>query len=69
VNGLQCDNCREFTTAPATGWLVIFQQLDPALAANPFQAAAITIGSFCSFRCVGEYAYVRSGIAEQPTGE
>jgi hypothetical protein len=64
VNGLECDNCRVFNSMPAVGWLVLFQQLDPTAGLGPLQAPAATIGSFCSYRCVGEYAYVRATAGE-----
>lgn len=66
MNGIQCDTCRTFTAMPPPeGWLFLARQEAPAL---PSMLAMISggggggaelAGTFCSLRCLTEYAYVR----------
>jgi hypothetical protein len=69
--GVQCDNCRAFAPMPATGWLHLLQQGEPsgfmaALTGNPEVSVAAT---FCSMKCVAQYATACALISGKATGE
>lgn len=69
--GAQCDNCRTFAPMPMTGWIhLVVQQADPSGLAAIFGASqAGLVGSFCSMRCVAEYAMANALIEGPAAGE
>lgn len=70
--GTQCDNCRTFGPPHAPGWFYLGQQ--PAGGEQPQSLAAALFGNpsepltFCSIRCLADWAYVRNATAEAAAG-
>jgi len=62
--GAQCGTCRAFS--PSTGWLVLARQSEPSFMSSMLggsSGGAELVDTFCSLRCVAEYAYVKA-VAE-----
>lgn len=60
--GSQCDNCRKFAVAPNDGWLFLVA-VQPAASSimsmlSGGSGGTEVVGTFCSTKCVAEYAYV-----------
>ena len=59
--GSQCDNCRKFAADPATGWLIVVQ-LRPTVSSIMSMISGSggteVVGTFCSPKCIAEFAYV-----------
>jgi hypothetical protein len=68
VNGNQCDNCRKFGVHPA-GWLYLVQHPEQpsSFMSSLFPQPADPL-TFCSMRCVAEYAYVQAVAKDAATG-
>jgi len=70
--GTQCDNCRAFGPPHPPGWFCVAQQ--PGEDDRPTSLAAALFGrpseplTFCSIRCLSEWAYVRNAAAEAAAG-
>lgn len=65
--GTQCDTCRTFAPQPSPGWLLLARQAEPSFMSLLSQGGGTEmVGTFCSMRCVAEYAYAHAVIAEQP---
>ena len=70
--GVQCDNCREFGPGPPPGWLFLMSQ-PPTVERD---LAARVLGSidrfepvtFCSLRCIADWAYVCAMATGAPAG-
>jgi hypothetical protein len=66
--GTQCDNCRQFGPPQPPGWFVVGQH--PGEAEQPPSLVAALFGSpsepltFCTIKCLSEWAYVRNAAAE-----
>lgn len=67
MNGMQCDNCRAFTTMLAPSWLILQQVSDePAL----FSRSSLEItGTFCSARCLAEWSWLQAQSVSVTGGE
>jgi hypothetical protein len=66
VNGLQCDTCRRFSVSPA-GWLYLVRHPgEQSPLAGLFGTPAEPL-TFCSMRCVAEYAYAQAVTSEPAT--
>ena len=70
--GLQCDTCRTFASQTAVPWLYLVRQtaeqsflssLSSALGYQPADPA-----TFCSMRCLAEFAYVQLAAGGAATG-
>ena len=70
--GVQCDNCRVFGPSRAPGWFHLMQQpgeddsppsLFTALFGNPGEPL-----TFCTVRCLADWAYVHAMTGEAATG-
>lgn len=62
MNGYQCDNCRSFVKGTAAGWLVLqCLTADTGLFGSPGSQLA---GTFCSMKCLAEYAYAKAVIED-----
>jgi len=69
--GTQCDNCRTFGPSRAPGWFYLGQQpgeetapsILSALFGNPEEPL-----TFCTIKCLAEWAYVRNAAAEAAAG-
>jgi hypothetical protein len=66
--GTQCDNCRVFGPSRPAGWFYVAQQpseeepassLAAALFGNPQEPL-----TFCTVRCLADWAYVRNAAAD-----
>lgn len=72
MNGVQCDTCRKFALTPLPeGWLLLARQGAPAVLSvldmfGGGNGPELT-GTFCSLRCLADWAYVRLA-AEGPQG-
>jgi hypothetical protein len=67
--GSQCDMCRKFAPQPCGDWLVLVRQEQPSfLAAITGHAGTGVAGTFCSWRCVAEYAYVQAAAGDAAKG-
>lgn len=65
VNGSQCDNCRVFQPSPTIGWLTLSRRTREPSAAVLFSGpGSETAGTFCSVKCVAEYAYTLAATTE-----
>jgi hypothetical protein len=69
--GVQCDTCRRFAPSTPPGWLYLVRP-----AAEPSILSAFGIGgpkddpgTFCSMRCLAEYAIVQAAAGEAATGK
>ena len=71
--GTQCDTCRAFGPPHAPGWFVLYQypageetapSILSALFGNPSEPL-----TFCSVRCLAEFATARTLIEGQPAPE
>ena len=66
--GVQCETCRAFSPHPSSAWLYVIRP-----AAEPSIMTALGIGpkedplTFCSVRCLAEWAYVRLVTSEPGT--
>jgi len=65
--GSQCDNCRTFAPSHPPGWFYVAQQPGeeavPSLAAALFGKPSEPL-TFCSVKCLSEWAYVRNAASE-----
>ena len=67
--GVQCKTCRRFAPSAPPGWLYIVRP-----AAEPSFMASLGIGprdepaTFCSMRCLAEWAYVQAVTFGAPAG-
>jgi hypothetical protein len=70
--GTHCDNCRVFGPSHPPGWFYLGQQPGPeeappailtALFGNPSEPL-----TFCTIKCLAEWAYVRNAAAEALPG-
>jgi len=69
--GLQCDTCRAFAQGGTPGWLFVAQQPEPSATfsfASMFGQPAEPL-TFCTFRCLAEWAYVRAVALGPATGK
>ena len=70
--GTQCDSCRAFGPVHASGWFYVAQQ--PGEEDEPKSFAAALFGNpsepltFCTIRCLADWAYVRNAAAEAAAG-
>jgi hypothetical protein len=70
--GTQCDNCRTFGPSYAPGWFCVAQH--PAEDEEPRSLAAALFGrpseplTFCTVKCLSEWAFVRNAAAEASAG-
>ncbi len=72
--GTQCDTCRTFGPPHPPGWFYLIQQPGDG---NPPPAslAAALFGTpsepltFCTVKCLSEFATARALVEEQPAGE
>ena len=70
--GTQCDTCRAFGPPHAPGWFVLHQypgdeerqSVLSALFGNPSEPL-----TFCTVKCLAEFATARALIEQQPAGE
>lgn len=71
MNGVQCDGpgCGKFSADPA-GWLILARQPGERSFYSMItgDAASPVLGTFCSARCVTEFAYLMAVAAEKPLG-
>ena len=69
--GTQCDNCRTFSSSHAPGWFYVAQQPGeedaPSVMSALFGRPSEPL-TFCSIRCLSEWAYVRNAAAEAAAG-
>ena len=67
MNIAECDNCRRRGDALPVGWLVL-AAIEPPRPAYMSALLAPTVpditGTFCTWRCVAEYAAARALVAE-----
>jgi len=68
--GVQCDTCRRFAPGPPPGWLYLVRQpsSEPSILASLGIGPREEPGTFCSMRCVAEYAIVEAAAGEPATG-
>lgn len=67
--GAQCDTCRSFAPQPSAGWFFLGRQSEPSImSVLGGSGGAEIMGTFCSLRCVAEYAYVKAVAGESATG-
>ena len=70
--GTQCDNCRKFGPVHAPGWFHVGQQ--PVETSDPPSPLAVLFGNpyepltFCTIKCLADWAYVRNAAAEASAG-
>lgn len=70
--GTQCDNCRKFGPSHAPGWFYVAQQ--PGERDEPPTVFAALFGNpsepltFCTVKCLSEWAYVHVAASEAATG-
>ena len=68
--GVQCETCRKFGPGPPPGWLFLMRQptseRDPVAQLLAFDRPEP--GTFCSLRCVADWAYVAAMANGKPTG-
>ena len=71
--GTQCDTCRTFGPPHVPGWFVLYQypadndqlpSIMSALFGNPSEPL-----TFCTVKCLAEFATARALVEEQPAGE
>ncbi len=71
--GTQCDTCRAFGPPHPPGWFYLGQQ--PGEDRAPSSLVAALFGNpsepltFCSIKCLAEFATARALVEEQPAGE
>ena len=69
--GVQCETCRKFGPGPPPGWLFLMRQ--PTSERDPVAQVLAVFerpepGTFCSLRCVADWAYVAAMANGTPTG-
>jgi len=67
--GHQCDTCRKFMPQNAPGLLYLVQQPQesPSFITQMFGTPSEPL-TFCTMRCVAEYAYVQMVAESKPAG-
>jgi hypothetical protein len=70
--GVQCETCRKFAPSTPPGWLyvVVRPSAEPGILASLWtgQRERDDPGTFCSMRCLAEWAYVQVVTGEPATG-
>ena len=68
--GNQCDSCRKFVPQHAPGLLYLVQQPHepPSFVESMLGSSRAEPLTFCSMRCVAEYAYVQVVTEGKPAG-
>lgn len=69
MNGVQCDNCRQFSVSP-DGWLILVRQaarISP-LSVLTGETSNELQGTFCRLLCLLEWAYTVAAVTEAATG-
>jgi hypothetical protein len=67
--GSQCDSCRKFVPQHAPGLLYLVQQpTEPPSFVESMLGCRAEPLTFCSMRCVAEYAYVQVVTSDRATG-
>ena len=70
--GVQCDTCRTFSPSHAPGWFFLSQipgeEQVPSIMTKLFGNSCEPL-TFCTVKCVAEFATARALVEEQPAGE
>jgi hypothetical protein len=67
--GLQCDTCRTFAPQSSPRWLYLVQQpSEPPSFVESVLGTRTEPLTFCSMRCIAEYAVARALVEGKPAG-
>ena len=67
--GVQCDTCRTFSPSTPSSWLYVVRPSEgPSIMASLGIGPREDPGTFCSVRCLAEWAYVQLAAGEPATG-
>ena len=66
MHGAQCDTCRKFDNDPSR-WIYVQRRLPDGGFSLFGQAPSETVGTFCTMRCLAEFAYVLAVSEDKAT--
>lgn len=69
--GVQCDTCRTFTPQPSASWLFLVRpEAQPSVMSALLGASrSEDPATFCSWKCLADYAIARALVEGQPAPE